>query len=148
MSLRHDVIDDTENIIKLYEEENKSIKDIGKLYRCNEKLIRKILKKNNVSIRKGRHYNKIYHINDTFFDIIDTEEKAYILGFLYADGCSNGVDRFCISLAIYDRDILEKIRWAVESNAPIKIKKGYKIKNTNYTGSPTASFTIHSTKLC
>jgi len=26
-------------------------------------------------------------INDRFFDEIDTEEKAYILGFLIADGC-------------------------------------------------------------
>lgn len=148
MSLRYDVLDDAETIVKLYNEENKSIKALGKLYNCDERLISKILKNNNVNIRKGRYYNKIYHINEAFFDTIDTEEKAYILGFLYADGSSNGVDRFSINLAIYDRDILEKIRKALESNAPIKIKNGYKIKNTNYTGAPTASLTIHNTKLC
>ena len=32
---------------------------------------------------------KIYKtkVNDTYFDVIDTEKKAYILGFLIADGC-------------------------------------------------------------
>lgn len=31
-------------------------------------------------------YTRKNHINDHIFDIIDTEEKAYWLGFLYADG--------------------------------------------------------------
>jgi len=30
---------------------------------------------------------KKYLINEEFFDKLDTEDKAYTLGFIYADGC-------------------------------------------------------------
>lgn len=30
-----------------------------------------------------------YVVNKNFFDCVDTEEKAYILGLLYADGHNN-----------------------------------------------------------
>jgi hypothetical protein len=33
-----------------------------------------------------RHTKQKYKINEDFFQEIDTEEKAYWLGFLYADG--------------------------------------------------------------
>lgn len=29
-----------------------------------------------------------YDFNKNFFEVIDTQEKAYVLGFLYADGCN------------------------------------------------------------
>ena len=29
-----------------------------------------------------------YNVNDNYIDIIDNQNKAYILGFLYADGCN------------------------------------------------------------
>jgi len=49
-----------------------------------------ILKRKNVNC-KGRVFKyrkkRINVINQDFFDIINTEEKAYWLGFLYADGC-------------------------------------------------------------
>ena len=28
-----------------------------------------------------------YKVNHNYFNLIDTEYKAYILGFIYADGC-------------------------------------------------------------
>lgn len=47
-----------------------------------EETISKLLKVNKISV-DGRSRIKF---NDTVFDIIDTEEKAYWLGFIYADG--------------------------------------------------------------
>ena len=29
-----------------------------------------------------------YDVDDAYFDIIDTQDKAYFLGLLYADGCN------------------------------------------------------------
>jgi hypothetical protein len=34
--------------------------------------------------------NAKYSVDDCFFKTIDTEQKAYILGFIYADGYNAG----------------------------------------------------------
>lgn len=50
------------------------------------------------------------NINDSFFEKIDTEEKAYFLGLFYADGCNyiNGnASRVALSLQEDDKKILE-----------------------------------------
>jgi hypothetical protein len=62
---------------------------------------------------------RIYKVNEDFFKCINTEEKAYILGFICADGHIER-DRLVITVSIKDRDILEKIKRALRSNHPIK----------------------------
>src|SRR5690606_27232958 len=67
-------------------------------------------------------------INHTYFDEIDTEEKAYFLGFLVADGCISKDKRksghlskrisFCNS--ILDKEVIEKFRDIVASSVEIK----------------------------
>ena len=69
--------------------------------------------------RNGKPGKRIYKVNEQFFNNINTEEKAYILGFICADG-HIGKDRLNITVSIKDRDILEKIRKAMHSNHPIK----------------------------
>lgn len=60
-----------------------------------------------------------YTLDKDFFKVIDTEEKAYILGFVCADG-HIGKDRLVISLSIKDKEILEKISKCLNSNVPFK----------------------------
>lgn len=89
--------------------------------------------------RSGKINKKTYRVNDDFFRVIDTEEKAYVLGFICADGhvCR---DRLCIAIAERDRDILEKIKAALQSNHPIK-----KIQKINpYKRSPRKILTLVS----
>ena len=69
-------------------------------------------------MRKRSRY--AYHadvtLDDTFFSTIDTEEKAYILGFIAADGCVLAqYNRLTIVLHPRDRDILERIRACLHS---------------------------------
>lgn len=64
---------------------------------------------------------KIYKINSNFFETIDTEEKAYWLGFISADG---GIDkhlkkRLSITLHGQDKRHLEKFLECLESTHPI-----------------------------
>lgn len=69
-------------------------------------------------------------VNHTYFDEIDTEEKAYFLGFLVADGCVTKDVRksgflskritFCNS--IQDREIIEKFRDIVCPTVGVKWK--------------------------
>ena len=58
-----------------------------------------------------------YQVNDAYFSNIDTAEKAYFLGFLYADGYNN-VDRHevKIRLAIQDEELLIKFRDIIYPN--------------------------------
>lgn len=61
-----------------------------------------------------------YSLNEDYFDEIDTPNKAYILGFLYADGYNNRINNTVVlSLNREDREILEKISKEVGSTKPL-----------------------------
>ena len=68
--------------------------------------------------RKGIHTYRKYTLDEDFFKVIDSEEKAYILGFICADGHID-YNRIKIGVSIKDKEILEKIRKALKSNANI-----------------------------
>lgn len=67
----------------------------------------------------GKIIKKKYQVNENFFKVINTEEKAYILGFICADGYVSDFD-LQIQVAEKDLDILYKIRRALNSTHPIK----------------------------
>ena len=65
------------------------------------------------------HFNK-YNYDETFFDSIDTPDKAYILGLLYADGSmTQDLGRTTISLQEKDVDVLSKINTLIKSDKPL-----------------------------
>lgn len=70
-----------------------------------------------------------YSFDKTFFKKIDTEQKAYFLGLLYADGYIHSKPYYVgISLKYDDIDILEKFKESILSNNLIKhiISNGFK----------------------
>jgi hypothetical protein len=69
--------------------------------------------------RNGKTGKSVYKVNENFFKVINTEEKAYLLGFICADGHIE-TDRLIITVSIKDIDILEKIKKVLHSNHPIK----------------------------
>lgn len=73
-----------DNIIALYQS-GKTCLFISKLYNVNDETIRRYLHKNSIVVRNQSDARK-YTLDNNFFDKIDTSEKAYILGLLYADG--------------------------------------------------------------
>jgi hypothetical protein len=78
------------------------------------------LKKKGIPSRGIEGAWRRYTCDHSFFSQIDTEEKAYWLGFIAADGCNTRDGRLLFNLATADREHLERFRRAVGSDAPIQ----------------------------
>ena len=78
-----------------------------------------------------KEINNVNTLNEDFFENIDTEEKAYWLGFLLADGSiSNSCNSITIGLSIRDYDHLHRFKMALKSIDEIKEYKTNILKNT------------------
>ena len=106
----------------MFEEDNMSITKIAKELGVDRGTLSIRLKKDGVSV--VQHNNRKYHVDNAYFDVIDTEEKAYWLGFLYADGYLSKSDhRIQLALAAIDKDHLEKFNQALSSNYLLYFKQ-------------------------
>lgn len=92
----------------------------------------------------------IYEVDKTFFNNINTEEKAYILGFICADGHIDAIAyRIVITLQDSDYQLLEKIREVMHSTHPIKrgILKNNPYRRTDNTILQQCSLSINGKEL-
>lgn len=102
-----------DQIKTLYKKDKKGAMEISKILNLNYRQVQyRIYNLNNF------HYS-FSPKNYDFFENINTEQKAYWLGFIYADGCislgiSNGY-RLSIGLKISDRKHLQKLANIFES---------------------------------
>lgn len=91
----------------LYLEEHKTLTAIGKELHMNRSRLSKKFKTEGIEIIHPQNYTKF---NDTIFESIDTEEKAYWLGFLYADGSISNTNN-TIELSLKSSDINHLIKF-------------------------------------
>lgn len=63
----------------------------------------------------------MHKVNRNYFKQIDSENKAYILGFFYADGYNSGTQASFTQLD-QDRDILDQINKELDSDINISKK--------------------------
>lgn len=72
----------------------------------------------------------IYEKDRTTLDVIDTQNKAYVLGLLIADGSIN--EKGCIRLEVKDKELCEYVKHVFKAEAPIKkntrIRENFKVK--------------------
>lgn len=126
-----------QTMVSLYEKGN-SAADICKVIKTTPHTIISHLRKHGVQIRGKAGYKPL--INDTYFDLIDTERKAYFLGYLMADGNVMKRERsqpvIRMELSIQDRFILEELK--KDLNAYTKVLD---------TRKNCCSLRIHSQKL-
>lgn len=66
------------------------------------------------------------------FDTIDTEEKAYWLGFLYADGCVSDQNQISLELKLLDAEHLHKFKTFLQSSLEVKLDFG-KLKRCRFS---------------
>jgi hypothetical protein len=100
-----------------------SLKRIGEEFGVSLPTIRTQLKQRGCNIKQRRH-----EITEGYFKVIDSEEKAYWLGFLAADGCirkrvrkdgkSRG-DSIVLKLSVMDKKHMEKFRNSICPTAKI-----------------------------
>lgn len=89
---------------------------IAKEYGVSRSTISNILTENHIPIRNA--YKITYALNQHYFDNVDTPEKAYIFGFLAADGCVSG-NIISVGVQEDDKQILDDINMCLGSNRPL-----------------------------
>lgn len=105
-----------------------SAQSIAKRYGTSHQVILPVLVKHGVELRSRseRHYGHHKHTFDArYFQVIDTEEKAYWLGFLTADGCitkgngENASPRVSLVIGKQDYEHLIKFKQAVHATQTV-----------------------------
>lgn len=117
--------------------------DTAKFFNIAPSTVTRILKRNNVPIKTHKH-----NFNENIFEVIDTEEKAYWLGFIYADGCvikSDKEFKFEITLSTKDKMHLVKFNNFINGDSNI-IKEQNKIYNNKVYS--RVRWTVSNKKLC
>ena len=119
------------NICRKYLIDKKTILDIAREHCVSETPIKRIFKELNIEARKPNETSRKYLLNENYFDIIDSFDKAYFLGLLMADGYNNE-KRGAVTLILKedDRLILERFSSYLDTEKPvIRVKN----KDGSYT---------------
>lgn len=90
---------------------------IAKYFDWPEDVVYRILKRRNIKKRDFSFYRE-YSLNQDFFEEINSENKAYWLGFLLADGCIKEDRQVLVRLGAKDLNHLKKFQKDLESNYP------------------------------
>lgn len=113
--------------IKMYTKENLSMNKISKELGISDSTVKRFLQEENIKIKKIRLN---YTVKENLFEKIETEEDAYWLGLLYADGNistkGNGVE---LDLKAEDKYLVQKFNDYCQISKSIKqhiIKKDEK----------------------
>lgn len=109
--------EDVKNILDLYYK-NVDFFEIRKILNISERGMFRCLRENGINTKRKNRYS----LNESFFKNIDTEEKAYILGFIYADGYvgDNKTNNVVITVTRKDKCILEEIKKCLEYTGEIR----------------------------
>lgn len=142
-----DILDD---ILKDYES-GQSVLALSRKY-ANYKYdkIYSLIKESGVKIRSNKYTARKYHCNSNTFNKIDTEEKAYWLGFIYADGyisLNGGEGSKMLGIAISDKDKehLVKFKRFMNSTSPIYT---YDTSKTSFGDFKFSRIVIRDNELC
>lgn len=92
---------------------------------CSKAFIKKIWRENNVSEKYQKH--QLYSLKEKYFENIDSDDKAYFLGFICADGCiyrrNNHQGMLSIGLKDIDIEILKEFKKNIQTEKPISLFK-------------------------
>lgn len=131
-------------ICEMYTSGKYNKKFIAEKFGCCVGTIINVLKRNNIEIVSHRvaHFSDM-ELRDDFFETIDSEEKAYFLGFMFADGYvykgSKNAKSVGLEIHIRDIDLIHKLKELLNTSNKIKYRKR---SNTEM-----CSINVYSTKM-
>ncbi len=106
--------------------------NLAKEWNCHYSTILNIVKRNNGKTKTKSESHVLYSKDENYFNCINSEEKAYFLGLLYADGCiHNTKPRFLISLHEDDKYILDKFAENIKYNGQLYKRISKKENNSD-----------------
>lgn len=128
---------DIDAIISSYQIGGGNAVRVAKEFGCSHSYVLKLLKDRNIPVIPQTIVQRKRNVNEFFFETIDTEEKAYWLGFMYADGNVQwrGSKSGHISITLKDKEHLERFNKSLESDYPVQsyvVKEGKGAGNTYY----------------
>lgn len=117
-------------IYTLYFEKNYSLRDLVEIFGGSQSVYDRIFKENGWPKHDKTYKARKYSIDEHCFDEIDTPDKAYALGLLYADGCNHYEDgKISIELQARDADVLKDLNILFGSNKPLLFTSAENSKN-------------------
>lgn len=127
-------------IIEMYISNLYTVKDICDKFNISKNKVRNVLLKNNIVSKSSKKYN----YNCDIFSNIDTQDKSYWLGFLYADGYVRQRNKIGselkLKLSIKDQEHLIKFKNFISSDdLPISYEE--------YRNSKNCKISINSKKI-
>lgn len=143
---RHPILtDERKNEIKEYYLSCYNKKETCKVMHCGNETLNEIIKEYNLYEKSLSEIRRKYDVNDEYFDVIDTQNKAYALGLYYSDGTVHKTKNYVtISLQECDVDILYKLNNEFGGNRKLTFIK-LNEKNTNWSNQ--YMFTVSSDKI-
>jgi len=139
--------DQINDMYDLYYNQHKSFKTLGEKYHHTQRVFARVFKEQGwIPKAKDCKYSK-YTLDENYFDNIDTPDKAYILGLLYADGCNHPETKLItLELQIDDYELLQQINNAFHNTRPIMITDCTKSKNRKKDTATIKLFSEHLSK--
>ena len=101
-----------------------------------------LLKKYGIPRRSFQAMNTKSDINQNYFSVIDSPEKAYWLGFLYADGYVTARHQVGLALSIIDIEHVKKFKEAISATHKIHV-----YESSGYGTTPYAKIIISCPKM-
>lgn len=133
----------TEENLKSYINKGLSLKEIANQLQVSYNTVLRHAKKFKLKSKIGTQGARKHRFDEDFFKTIDTEEKAYWLGFIAADGCvykNSNAWRLQINLKESDIEHLSKFQKAIKSD--------YKIAQKTVGNSKVCQLKINSKIMC
>lgn len=98
----------------------KTISDLAKFFNVSNTVIKRCLKNQKISPRTNSEVHQKYTIYSEYFNQIDTMNKAYLLGFLCADGWVTDRNEFGVAVKNSDAEVLLFFKNELKTNKELK----------------------------